>query len=212
MSDGLGQLSGGALELDNGAGQILDGQKALRDGLLQLEAGVKTLPDSVRTQLATNASYQALLGGMQAVVDGIGKPTDVTNPATGQPATLFGGLNAIRGGLATQVKPGLQRRDRRHSGKRAEAALCASILLSYLAAAGCDVGSGDRIAACLSPACVPATRRRRSPGTARSMASLSKRRDGADRKRRQTSTPSQAGLEPGRRRRSTTSSCRPSTR
>ncbi len=108
LSDGLGQLSGGALELDNGAGQILDGQKALRDGLKLLESGVIGLPESVRKQLATNASYQALLAGMQAVVDGIGKPTDVTNPATGQPATIFGGLNAIRGGLTTQVKPGLQ--------------------------------------------------------------------------------------------------------
>ncbi len=122
LSDGLGQLSGGALELDNGAGQILDGQKALRDGLLQLEAGVQTLPDSVRTQLATNASYQALLGGMQAVVDGIGKPTDVTNPATGQPATLFGGLNAIRGGLLDPGEAAACRRcDRRSSGKQAEA-------------------------------------------------------------------------------------------
>jgi X-X-X-Leu-X-X-Gly heptad repeat protein len=111
LSGGLGQLSGGALELDNGAGQILDGQKALRDGLLLLESGVKTLPESVRTELASNASYQALLAGMQKVVDGIGKPTDVTNPATGQPATLFGGLNAIRAGLLDQVKPCCHRRD-----------------------------------------------------------------------------------------------------
>jgi putative membrane protein len=102
LSDGLGQLSGGALELDNGAGQILDGQKALRNGLRLLESGVIGLPDSVRKQLATNASYQALLAGMQKVVDGIGKPTDVTG-ADGTPATLFGGLNAVKYGLRNPV-------------------------------------------------------------------------------------------------------------
>ncbi len=99
LSGGLGELSGGALELDNGAGQILEGQKALRDGLLLLESGVKVLPESVRKQLAANTEYQALLGGMQNVVNGIGNPNDVTNPATGQPATIFGGLNAVRYGL-----------------------------------------------------------------------------------------------------------------
>jgi putative membrane protein len=99
LSGGLDDLSGGALKLDNGAGQILAGQKALRDGLGQLEAGVQTLPASVAAGLQKNASYQALLAGMQAVVDGIGKPDDVTNPATGQPATLFGGLNAVKYGL-----------------------------------------------------------------------------------------------------------------
>ena len=98
LSGGLGDLSGGALELDNGAGQLLAGQKSLRDGLGQLEAGVQALPTSVADELKSNESYQALLGGMQAVVDGIGSPTDVTNPTTGQPATLFGGLNAIRAG------------------------------------------------------------------------------------------------------------------
>ncbi|MGZ8736796.1 MAG: hypothetical protein ACXWW7_06495, partial [Nocardioides sp.] len=142
LSDGLGELSGGALELDNGAGQILDGQKALRDGLLQLEAGVKTLPDSVRQQLATNASYQALLGGMQKVVDGIGQPTDVTNPATGQPATLFGGLNAIRGGLLTQVKPGLQGAIDGVPAKKASLR-CASAILTQLAGgAAADAACG----------------------------------------------------------------------
>ena len=91
LSDGLGQLSGGALELDNGAGQILDGQKALRDGLKLLESGVIGLPESVRKQLATNASYQALLAGMQKVVDGIG--------AVGKPGTMLDGLNQMKLGL-----------------------------------------------------------------------------------------------------------------
>jgi putative membrane protein len=99
LSGGLGDLSGGALQLDNGAGQIRDGQKALRAGLGQLEAGVQTLPASVAAELQKNASYQALLAGMQAVVDGIGKPDDVTDPVTGKPATLFGGLNAVKYGL-----------------------------------------------------------------------------------------------------------------
>lgn len=143
LSDGLGQLSGGALELDNGAGQILDGQKALRDGLKLLESGVIGLPDSVRKQLATNASYQALLAGMQKVVDGIGKPTDVTNPATGEPATIFGGLNAIRGGLTTQVKPGLQDALSKLPASK-QKAQCASLILADI------TGGADAPGACFA--------------------------------------------------------------
>ena len=114
LSDGLGELGSGAMQLDAGAGQIAQGQKDLRDGLLLLESGVKALPESVAAELQKNESYLALLAGMQKVVDGIGEPTDVTNPATGQPATLFGGLNAIAGGLGQasagipESKAGLQ--------------------------------------------------------------------------------------------------------
>ncbi|MGZ4749336.1 MAG: hypothetical protein ACXVYY_19830, partial [Oryzihumus sp.] len=99
LSTGLDYLTGGAAAVDAGAGQILDGQKSLRDGLQLLESGVQTLPASVRDQLAGNAQYLGLLAGMQGVVDGIGKTTDVTDPSTGQPATLFGGLNAVKYGL-----------------------------------------------------------------------------------------------------------------
>jgi putative membrane protein len=99
LSAGLGELDGGVMQLDAGAGQLAQGQKDLRDGLVLLESGVKALPESVAAELQKNESYLALLAGMQKVVDGIGEPSDVTNPATGQPATLFGGLNAIAGGL-----------------------------------------------------------------------------------------------------------------
>jgi putative membrane protein len=114
LSAGLGELDGGVMQLDDGAGQIAQGQKDLRDGLVLLESGVKALPESVAAELQKNDSYQALLAGMQKVVDGIGEPTDVTNPATGQPATLFGGLNAIANGLGQasagipESKAGLQ--------------------------------------------------------------------------------------------------------
>jgi putative membrane protein len=144
LSGGLGDLSGGALELDNGAGQILDGQKALRDGLKLLEAGVKNLPESVRQQLATNANYQALLGGMQAVVDGIGKPTDVTG-ADGKPATLFGGLNAIRSGLVDQVKPGLNDAISKLPASK-QKAQCASLILADI------TGGADAPGACFAGA------------------------------------------------------------
>ncbi|MFP5253862.1 MAG: hypothetical protein ACLGH4_08695 [Actinomycetes bacterium] len=99
LSDGLGELGGGAVQLDAGAGQLAQGQKDLRDGLLLLESGVEALPTSVAAELTKNESYQALLAGMQKVVDGIGNPTDVTNPDTGVPATVFGGLNALKYGL-----------------------------------------------------------------------------------------------------------------
>ena len=85
---------------------------------------------------------------MQAVVDGIGKPTDVTNPATGQPATLFGGLNAIRGGLVDQVKPGLQGALAGIPTSR-QNAQCGSILLSYLAGLG---ATSAQAIACGAPA------------------------------------------------------------
>ena len=49
---------------------------------------MQALPASVRTKLATDPQYQALLGGMQSVVTGIG--------AVGSPGTMLDGLHNLR--------------------------------------------------------------------------------------------------------------------
>lgn len=100
LSAGLGELDGGVIQLDAGAQQIADGQKALRDGLVLLESGVKALPESVAAELQKNASYLALLAGMQKVVDGIGGPNQLVNPDTNKP-TFYGALKAMDSGLET---------------------------------------------------------------------------------------------------------------
>ena len=87
------------VELDAGAGQILAGQKALRLACSS-SSRCQMVPQTVGTSWPPNPQYQALLGGMQAVVDGIGNPTDAT------PTTIFGGLNLIRGGLMGPVTAG----------------------------------------------------------------------------------------------------------
>ncbi|RYU11908.1 hypothetical protein [Nocardioides iriomotensis] len=99
LKGGLGDLDKGAGDLDAGANQLADGQKALAGGLKTLYDGVDLLPESVKEKLKADTSYNALLGALQAIADGVGKPTDVTSPVTGQPATLLGGLNAIKYGL-----------------------------------------------------------------------------------------------------------------
>ena len=94
LSDGLGQLKGGANDHDAGANRLLAGQTSLRDGLKTLEAGVQALPASVRAQLTANTSYQALLGALGDIANGIGTRDDA--PTT---PTLMGGLKAIQYGL-----------------------------------------------------------------------------------------------------------------
>ncbi len=51
----------------------------------------RSLPDSVKTQLAKDAQYQALLGGMQSVVDGIGAAGTSRTCSTGCTGDGFGG-------------------------------------------------------------------------------------------------------------------------
>jgi putative membrane protein len=101
LSAGATKVAAGAATVDGYMKQIAAGQGDLLSGLQLLESGVKALPTSVQQKLAADQQYLALLGGMQKVVDGIGDPNDVTNPSTGQPATVFGALNAIRYGLRT---------------------------------------------------------------------------------------------------------------
>ncbi|MGZ4535335.1 MAG: hypothetical protein ACXVXE_07305 [Nocardioidaceae bacterium] len=104
LSDGLGTLRSGAGDLNDGAGQISGGQQDLLDGVKLLQKGVVAMPRSVRSQLRKDAQYNALLAGMQAVVDGIGNPNDVTTESTPpDQATLFGALNAIKFGLRNPV-------------------------------------------------------------------------------------------------------------
>ncbi len=104
LSTGANDLAKGATTIDGFMKQLSGGQGDLLDGLRLLESSVKVLPDTVADKLKTDPQYQALLGGMQSVVDGIGDCADPKNVA---PTNLCGGLNAIRGGLETQVSPGL---------------------------------------------------------------------------------------------------------
>jgi putative membrane protein len=90
-------------DLSSGAKQLAAGQKGLADGLTTLYKAVDMLPASVEKQLDANADYQALLGALEAIIAGVGNPTDITNPATGQPATLLGGVNAIKYGLTNPM-------------------------------------------------------------------------------------------------------------
>jgi putative membrane protein len=99
LAEGTGKLSAGTVELDAGAALLSGGQQDLLAGLRLLDAGVEGLPQSVREGLKTNDDYQALLQAMGAVVTGIGDDSQVTDPVTGKPATIFGGLNAIKYGL-----------------------------------------------------------------------------------------------------------------
>jgi putative membrane protein len=91
LSGGLNQLDGGVGDLAAGAGAIADGQAGLAAGLTQLYKGVEMLPASVKQELKTNADYQALLGALQAIADGVGNREDA--PTAG---TLLGGVNAIQ--------------------------------------------------------------------------------------------------------------------
>ena len=91
LSAGATKVSAGATKVDGFMKQIATGQGDLLSGLKLLESGVQVLPDSVKAQLAKDAQYQALLGGMQSVVDGIG--------AVGRPGTMLDGLNTLKLGL-----------------------------------------------------------------------------------------------------------------
>jgi putative membrane protein len=108
LYSGLNQLNSrvpalvsGVSQLDSGADQLAAGMAALNGGLTSLYAAVDTLPEDVQEALAADPQYQALLQALDAVISGIGAPTD-----TGS-TTVLGGLNQIDGGLG-QVGAGLQ--------------------------------------------------------------------------------------------------------
>lgn len=94
LEGGLGQLNTGAGDLSTGADQLAAGQKALAEGLKTLYDGVDALPASVRDKLAKDTSYQALLGALQSISDGVGTRADAPTAST-----LLGGINAIQYGL-----------------------------------------------------------------------------------------------------------------
>jgi putative membrane protein len=94
LEGGLVRLDGGAGQLGTGAEQLAVGQQALAEGLKKLYDGVDTLPGSVRQKLQTDASYQALLGALQSIADGVGTRADAPTATT-----LLGGINAIQYGL-----------------------------------------------------------------------------------------------------------------
>lgn len=94
LDGGLGQLGEGTGDLDQGARALRDGQVALESGLDTLAAGVAALPASVRENLQSDPSYQALLGSLGAISDGVG---DLSDPPTAK--TLLGGLTKLEFGL-----------------------------------------------------------------------------------------------------------------
>ncbi len=101
LAAGTGEAFAGSKTLRAGAHRLANGQQDLLSGVKLLRSGVQDMPASVRDQLAHNADYNKLLGAMDQIVAGIGDDSQVTDPVTGQPATLYGGLNAIKYGLRT---------------------------------------------------------------------------------------------------------------
>ncbi len=94
LDAGLGSLGTGAGDLSSGAQQLQAGQQALAGGLDTLAAGVDALPTSVREKLADDPTYQALLGSLGAIAQGVGTRGDA--PTT---PTLLGGINKLQAGL-----------------------------------------------------------------------------------------------------------------
>lgn len=94
LKGGLTKLDGGAGQLSTGADQLAAGQQALAEGLKTLYDGVDALPASVRQKLQADASYQALLGALQSIADGVGTRADAPTATT-----LLGGLNAVQYGM-----------------------------------------------------------------------------------------------------------------
>ena len=92
LSAGATKVSAGATTVDGFMKQIATGQGDLLSGIKLLESGVQALPASVRTQLATDPQYQALLGGMQAVVTGIGSAPMSPTPRPVSRRRCSGGL------------------------------------------------------------------------------------------------------------------------
>lgn len=74
LKAGLSTASGGGSQLDQGAKELLAGQKALAAGIKQLYAGIDVLPTAVQAQLNSNLDYLTLLGGLQAIADGVRAP------------------------------------------------------------------------------------------------------------------------------------------
>jgi putative membrane protein len=94
LDGGLGELGGGVGDLGDGADRLAAGQKALAAGLKDLYDGVDDLPSSVKAELDDDASYQALLGALEAIAEGVGSRADAPDAGT-----LLGGLNAVQYGL-----------------------------------------------------------------------------------------------------------------
>ncbi len=107
LADGAGRLSGGLSQADAGVGdlsagakRLAAGQKGLEAGLTQLYDAVDALPQSVQEELSKNNDYKALLGALQAIIDGVGQRTDA--PTAG---TLLGGVNAIQYAMRFPAAP-----------------------------------------------------------------------------------------------------------
>jgi len=80
-----------------GAKKLAAGSAQVAAGMKQLKAGLADLPATV----ADNPDFATLMDGFDAVIAGLGSPSD--SPSAG---TVMGGLNGIGGGLA-QVSGGL---------------------------------------------------------------------------------------------------------
>ena len=62
LNDGAGKLAAGAGKASVGSGDLAEGLDGLLGGLKDLKAGVDALPASVKSQLAANEQYIALVG------------------------------------------------------------------------------------------------------------------------------------------------------
>lgn len=118
LADGAGQLAAGASEASTGADQLADGSAqvadglveagnkapALIDGLTQVSDGLKLVDGGLVTmytsigELETNPGVLQMHTGMQAMIAGLG--------STSNEATLIGGVEKLRSGLAEATKPG----------------------------------------------------------------------------------------------------------
>ena len=99
LDAGLTTLDGGVGNLSTGANKLADGQRSLANGLKLLYQGVDALPPTVKAELAKNEDYQALLGGLEEMLNGVG--------SIDQPLSLTGGVHQVRVGLQTKALGGL---------------------------------------------------------------------------------------------------------
>ncbi|QGN57163.1 hypothetical protein [Nostocoides sp. HKS02] len=105
VSGGATQLAGGARQLAGGSATLAAGSSALADGasfldakLGQYQAGLTQLADGIQA-IPANPDYQRLLQGIASIQAAIGDPS--------QPATLRGGLTALKSGVTTRLQPGI---------------------------------------------------------------------------------------------------------
>ena len=97
LADGSAQVADGLAEANSKAPALIDGLAQVSDGLKLVDKGLVTMYDSIGA-LDENAGVLKMHEGMGAMIAGLGSTT--------QPATLIGGVEKVRSGLAAATADG----------------------------------------------------------------------------------------------------------